>query len=285
MFENTPARANWTYKDEEAIWHAAHPPVSQKYMDMSIADKFSLIKKTFAAEFAQYKDFLDGKLNMSGETYYAMFDCKLYYIMFPQSFEADVSEIEGELDSAGKAWITNTRKLIRKYYLVYMGQQSKLWPKNAEIYAEEAKEVLAALDAQKKTAMKVDRSKVCRIANKIDRSVSRKEAFTTAWQIVKNGGLEIKVAGVSFYSRQEALRRLATYDPRDIRAFLVPEYENEYDANAIAVMVMAQGGKGVYRIGYAPKEETAIVKAFLGTVPEFKVLDGDIRGAKVRLAA
>jgi hypothetical protein len=34
-----------------------------------------------------------------------------------------------------------------------------------------------------------------------------------------------------------------------------------------------------------PKAETGIVKAFLGKVPELKIMDGDIRGAKVRIAA
>jgi hypothetical protein len=151
---------------------------------------------------------------------------------------------------------------------------------------EEIQSALSEPERQKENqAVKTLRSKVCRIANRIDRSISRKEAFSTAWRIVKNGGLEIKVAGVSFYNRQEALRRLATYEPKNIHAFLVPEYEHQHDANAIAVQVMVQGGKGVYRIGYVPKEETAIVKAFLGTVPELKVLDGDIRGAKVSLAA
>jgi hypothetical protein len=154
------------------------------------------------------------------------------------------------------------------------------WQKNGRILS--GAEIESLFIPAKKPRMA---SKVCRIANKIPRSVSRNEAFTTAWQIVKNGGFEIKVAGVSFYNRQEALRRLTTYDPRNLHAFLVPEYENQYDANAIAVQVMVQGGKGVYRIGYVPKTETAIVKAFLGTVPELKVLDGDIRGAKVRIAA
>jgi hypothetical protein len=106
-----------------------------------------------------------------------------------------------------------------------------------------------------------------------------------AWKIVRNGGYEIKVAGVSFYNRQEALRRLSTLDPKDIHTFFVPEYDNQYDSNAIAVKVLVNGSKDVYRLGYVPKEETVIVKAFLGTAPELKVLDGDIRGAKIRIAA
>ena len=138
-----------------------------------------------------------------------------------------------------------------------------------------------------KAAMKkkADKKSVCKIANKIPRSVSRKEAFSTAWKIVKNGGLEIKVAGVSFHNRQEALRRLACYEPKHRHAVLVPEYGNPYDSNAISVQVMVDGGKGIYRLGYVPKEETAVVKAFLGTAPEIKIIGGDIYGARLRIAA
>lgn len=114
--------------------------------------------------------------------------------------------------------------------------------------------------------------------------MSRSEAFKLAWQIAKNGGYETKVAGVSFYNRPEALRRLTAYDPKDIHAYLVPE-NNEHDSNAIAVYVMVNGGKGTYRLGYVPKDETAIVRAFLGKEPELKITGGDIYGAKVRIAA
>lgn len=144
-------------------------------------------------------------------------------------------------------------------------------------------EIEAALKEPEK--VRVNKGSVCRLANRIARSVSRKDAFIQAWKIVKAGGYEVKVAGVSFDNRQEALKRLATYNPQDIHAVLVPEFDNPYDANAIAVQVMVDGQKGIYRLGYVPKTETAIVKAFLGTVPELKVIDGDLRGAKIRLAA
>jgi hypothetical protein len=133
--------------------------------------------------------------------------------------------------------------------------------------------------------VKANKGSVCRIANKIPRSMSRKEAFQVALKIVKNGGYEVRVAGVSFYDRQEALKRLTAYEPKDIHAFLVPEFDNPYDANAIAVKVLVDGSRNVYRLGYVPKEETAVAKAFLGTAPELKVIGGDIYGAKVRLVA
>jgi hypothetical protein len=51
----------------------------------------------------------------------------------------------------------------------------------------------------------------------------------TAWAIVKAGGLELAVKGVSFGNRQEALKRLAKYSPDQIKAVLVPEPENPAD--------------------------------------------------------
>jgi hypothetical protein len=75
----------------------------------------------------------------------------------------------------------------------------------------------------------MNKSAVCRIANRISRDVSRHDAFIQAWVIVKAGGLEMAVRGVSFGNRQEALRRLAAYNPADVRAVLVPEPANPAD--------------------------------------------------------
>jgi hypothetical protein len=127
-------------------------------------------------------------------------------------------------------------------------------------------------------------AKVCGIANRMPRTVSRKEAFKEAWRIVKNGGFTVPVAGVTFHERQEALKRLAQYDPKDIHAVLVPECDNPHDSNAIAVKVLVNGAKGIYRLGYIPRCETAAVKPFIGRVPELKILAGDIRGARIRIA-
>ena len=152
-------------------------------------------------------------------------------------------------------------------------------------YRNECKEKETCQGFHKKNEKKkLNKGSVCRIANKISRPISRKDAFAMAWRIVKEGGYETKVAGVSFENRQEALKRLASYNPQDIHAVLVPE-NNPYDPNAISVQVMVDNGKGVYKLGYVPKQETVIVKAFLGTVPEIRIIDGDIKGARLRLAA
>jgi hypothetical protein len=54
------------------------------------------------------------------------------------------------------------------------------------------------------------KSKVMSLGNRLAPRMDgdRKAAFVQAWRIVKAGGLELAVKGVSFGSRQEALRRL-----------------------------------------------------------------------------
>ena len=128
------------------------------------------------------------------------------------------------------------------------------------------------------------KSKVMTLGNKLAAGgQDRSAAFVRAWAIVKAGGLELAVRGTSFGSRQEALRRLAAYDPSQVRAWLAPEPENKADHAAVAVMVMVQGGRGCYRLGYLPKGQAAIASAF--RVVSLRVLGGDIRGAKVSLGA
>jgi len=124
-------------------------------------------------------------------------------------------------------------------------------------------------------------SKACALAN----GMPRKETFAKAWAIAKNGWLEISVAGVSFGSRQEALRRLANYDPESVIALLVPEPDCEHDPGAIAVQVMLKGGKGIYTIGYIPRPYAAVARAFLGRVPRLELVGGETKGARIRLAA
>ena len=128
------------------------------------------------------------------------------------------------------------------------------------------------------------KSKVMTLGNRLTAETGdRPAAFIRAWAIVKAGAVEMAVRGVSFGTRQEALRRLAGYNPADVRAFIMPEPENKADPAALAVMVMVQGGRGVYRLGYIPREMTGIARA-LKTRPALRVITGDINGARLRLA-
>jgi hypothetical protein len=121
------------------------------------------------------------------------------------------------------------------------------------------------------------KSKVVTIGNKLaPRMGDRRAAFVQAWIIVKAGGLELAVRGVSFGNRQEALRRLAAYNPAQVRAVLVPEPANPVDPGAVAVMVGVNGGKGLYRLGYVPRTLAPVVAALGGAsgLPAFRVISG-----------
>jgi hypothetical protein len=120
----------------------------------------------------------------------------------------------------------------------------------------------------------MNKSVVCRIGNRLARKMGRRAAFVEAWAIVKAGGIEATVKGVSFGNRQEALRRLAGYAPEQVRAVLVPEPENPVDPAAVAVMVGVQGGKGLYRLGYVPRNLTSVVAALGGRLPALRVVSG-----------
>jgi len=126
------------------------------------------------------------------------------------------------------------------------------------------------------------KSKIFRIGNRLSSRMDRHDAFVRAWAIVKAGGLELAVKGVSFGNRQEALKRLAAYAPDQVRAFVVPEPENAADRKAAAVMVGVQYGRGLYCLGYLPAEYAPAAAGFKAA--GLRVLDGDIRGARLALA-
>jgi single-stranded-DNA-specific exonuclease len=67
----------------------------------------------------------------------------------------------------------------------------------------------------------------------------------------------VKVAGVTFDSRQSLIAKLRGNEPCRI----VPEPENPYDKNALAVQVAM--GEGVEHIGYVPRELAAQIAPLL----------------------
>jgi hypothetical protein len=89
------------------------------------------------------------------------------------------------------------------------------------------------------------------LGNKLaPRMGERRAAFVQAWIIVKAGGLEVAVRGVSFGNRQEALRRLAD------ASFVRNKYNlmlsgptgvgKTYIANALGRALCAQGTAAAY---------------------------------------
>ncbi|GHV78738.1 hypothetical protein AGMMS49944_05290 [Spirochaetia bacterium] len=120
------------------------------------------------------------------------------------------------------------------------------------------------------------KSKVCSLGNRIAPRMDgdRKAAFVEAWAIVKAQCLTLPVRGVTQGTRQEALRRLESYRAEQVKAFIVPEPENPVDPAALAVMVMVNGGRGVYRLGYVPRNQTATVKALGQKTASLRVVSG-----------
>jgi len=124
------------------------------------------------------------------------------------------------------------------------------------------------------------KSKVVTLANRLTSRMDgdKSAAFVKAWAIVRAGGLELAVKGTSFANRQEALKRLAAYAPDQIRAVLVPEPSNPADPAAVAVLVGVNGGKGLFKMGYVPRELCAVVDALQGNrtlqFPALRVVSG-----------
>ena len=124
------------------------------------------------------------------------------------------------------------------------------------------------------------KSKVVTLANRLAPHMGgdKSAAFVRAWAIVKAGGLEIAVKGTSFGKRQEALKRLATYPQDHLKAVLVPEENNPADKNAVAVLVGVNGGKGLFHLGYAPRELAPVLAAMRGLhtlqFPALRVVSG-----------
>ena len=137
------------------------------------------------------------------------------------------------------------------------------------------------------------KSKVMSLGNKLAAKMDgdRTAAFIQAWAICKAGGLELAVKGVTFGNRQEALKRLAAYNPAEIRAVLVPEPTNPADPAALAVMVGVNNGRGLFRLGYVPRNLCPVVSAIGGQLPALRIVSGtwgwaskQTFGARVALA-
>jgi hypothetical protein len=127
------------------------------------------------------------------------------------------------------------------------------------------------------------RKRVFEVGNRLSADLPRAAAFEKAWELVKAQAVTVSVRGVAFGSRQVALRRLAKYPASAVRAFLMPEPENTYDPDAIAVMVGVQGGRGYYKLGYVPASEAKTVDAIGRRIVSVAVKSGTTNGAAVTI--
>ena len=157
--------------------------------------------------------------------------------------------------------------------------------KQAAAQAQPAVKKAIPETAGKKKFTGAVKSGLVALANRLTKTMTRKEAFIEAWKLFKAGSVKIPVAGVTFGRRQEALARLQQYPQKDIHCVLVPEPENEFDKDAVAVMAGVQNGKGLFCIGYVPRTETGKVKALTaaGKKPALKVICAETNSAQLSL--
>jgi len=122
------------------------------------------------------------------------------------------------------------------------------------------------------------RKQVTSIANRINKKINNlSAAFRRAWQIVKGREFISKVSGVTFGTRQRALRKLEKYSAGMINVTLEREANNAYDVNAIKVLVHVGSGDK-YHLGFLPKDLAALLASILDKgielVTRFKAVTG-----------
>lgn len=76
-------------------------------------------------------------------------------------------------------------------------------------------------------------------------------AFKKAWRTAK--GTAIKAAGVTYEGRQEVLKYLSQFRPKNLTVTLERDTSNTYDRNAIRIVVHIPYLKKKAKIGYVPK--------------------------------
>lgn len=98
------------------------------------------------------------------------------------------------------------------------------------------------------------RKAVCIMANELKKAgYSLSQAFKTAWKRVKFS-MTIRAAGTTFGNRQECLNFLKQFRQNDLSVTLEREPDNEYDNNAIQIVVHILSLSKRTVIGYVPKE-------------------------------
>ena len=98
------------------------------------------------------------------------------------------------------------------------------------------------------------RKAVCVMANELKKlGYSLSQAFKKAWAQVKNT-MKVRVAGTTFENRQERLQFLQQFHLNDLTVTLKREPDNEFDNNAIQIIVHIKPISCRTVIGYLPKE-------------------------------
>lgn len=98
------------------------------------------------------------------------------------------------------------------------------------------------------------RKAVCIMANELKKlGYSLSQAFKKAWSQVKNT-MKVRAAGTTFENRQERLQFIKQFPLNDLTVTLEREPDNEFDSNAIQIVVHIRPISRRTVIGYVPKE-------------------------------
>ena len=104
-----------------------------------------------------------------------------------------------------------------------------------------------------KTITKI-RKAVCTMANELKKAgYTLAQAFRKAWSRVKLS-MTVRVTGTTFENRQERLQFLKRFPVEDLSVTLEREPNNQYDKNAIQVIVHIKPIAKKTVIGYIAKE-------------------------------
>ena len=97
------------------------------------------------------------------------------------------------------------------------------------------------------------RKAVCTMANELRKAgYTLAQAFKKAWSRIKMT-MTVRVTGTTFENRQERLQFLKRFRPEELRVTLEREPNNQYDKNAIQVVVHITPLQRKTVIGYIPK--------------------------------
>lgn len=97
------------------------------------------------------------------------------------------------------------------------------------------------------------RKAVCAMANELKKAgYSLSQAFKKAWKLVKLK-IMVRAAGTSFENRQERLKFLQQFRPGDLTVTLEREKNNQFDSNAIQIVIHIKSISRKTVIGYVPR--------------------------------
>lgn len=107
------------------------------------------------------------------------------------------------------------------------------------------------------------RKAVCVIANELKRAgYSLSQAFREAWNRVRQT-MTIKTSGTTFENRQERLQFLKQFRLEDLTVTLEREKDNEFDSNAVQIVIHIVPIHRRTVIGYIPKEIAKVMSKMI----------------------